>query len=70
MKNTRSDRDIETQLARTPSHGDVVILNNMAIHKSKRAIEILRMRHVNRTILKMPVLHLNQKNRICSIFID
>ncbi len=38
------DRYIETQLAPTLSKGDVVILDNLAVHKSKRAAQCLKER--------------------------
>lgn len=38
----RLDTYIETQLAPTLSRGDVVILDNLAVHKSKKAAEILQ----------------------------
>jgi transposase len=41
MNRPAFDTYIETQLAPTLSRGDVVILDNLAVHKSKRAAEIL-----------------------------
>jgi hypothetical protein len=43
---TRSafDTYIETQLAPTLAQGDVVILDNLAVHKSDRAAECLKRR--------------------------
>ena len=43
---TRSafDTYIETQLAPTLCHGDVVILDNLAVHKSERAAACLKQR--------------------------
>ena len=41
MNRAAFDTYIETQLAPTLSCGDVVILDNLAVHKSKRAAEIL-----------------------------
>ena len=35
---------VETQLAPTLSHGDVVILDNLAVHKSEKAAQYLRQR--------------------------
>ncbi len=42
MNRAAFDAYIETQLAPTLSRGDVVILDNLAVHKSKRAAEILQ----------------------------
>jgi transposase len=38
------DTYIETQLAPTLRHGDVVILDNLAVHKSARAAQCLQQR--------------------------
>lgn len=42
MNRAAFDTYIETQLAPTLSRGDVVILDNLAVHKSKRVAEILQ----------------------------
>ena len=44
MDRAAFDLYIETQLAPTLERGDVVILDNLAVHKSQRAAEILRAR--------------------------
>jgi transposase len=44
MDRTAFDIYIETQLAPTLQPGDVVILDNLAVHKSPRAAEILKAR--------------------------
>lgn len=42
INRTLFDRYVETQLCPTLSKGDVVILDNLAVHKSARAAEALR----------------------------
>lgn len=44
MNRLAFDAYIETQLAPTLSKGDVVILDNLAVHKSAKAAEILKQR--------------------------
>ncbi len=44
MDRTAFDIYVETQLAPTLEPGDVVILDNLAVHKSRRAAEILKAR--------------------------
>ncbi len=42
MNRTAFDTDIETQLAPTLNRGDIVILDNLAVHKSPRAAQCLK----------------------------
>lgn len=44
MNRARFEVYVETQLAPTLSPGDIVILGNVAFHKSERAAELLRQR--------------------------
>jgi hypothetical protein len=43
---------IETQLAPTPRQGDVVILDNLAVHKSEKAMQCLKQKGSNHTCAK------------------